>query len=197
MARLARCRPGSLILPRITTDERRIGFHWASPAGAPLRLLDVIVLPDAEPERWLPTHLKALDDVLIEVTGRFGEILGGGRGPAPGEHDAIATAYRVIDRLCHEYEVADREVGARDDLRSGQIILTAALMSIPLRQAIGLMGLKPFDGELDAPGPGVVGGGRRVALGRGVGLGVGAGVAGVAVRALAGGDGGGGPAWGG
>lgn len=145
-------------LPRIQSTDDRVGFHWASPEGDPMRLAQMIDLPGAEADRWLPTHLEALDDVLIEVAGRFGEILGGGRGPRPEERDDLTNAYRAIDRLCLEYADAHHVAGLPDDLRAGQIIGTAALMSIRTRQSIGLMGPAPFDGDLDSPGPGVVGG---------------------------------------
>ena len=80
------------MLPRIVATDTTIGFHWASPEGVPMRLSSVIGLPGAEPDRWLPTHLEALDDVLIEVAGRFGEVLGGGRRPARDEWDDLAAA---------------------------------------------------------------------------------------------------------
>lgn len=146
------------MLPRIDATPGRVGFRWLTPDGEPTCLSAVVALPGAEADRWLPTHLEALDDVLIEVAGRFGAVLGGGRGPRPDEQDDISAAYRVIDRLCHEYDEAHRTAGLPDDLRAGQIIGTAALMSIRLRQSIGLMGPAPFDGVLDPPGPGVVGG---------------------------------------
>lgn len=146
------------MLPRIAATDDRIGFHWLSPEGLPLRLTEVVALPDAEADRWLPTHLEALDDVLIEVAGRFGEILGGGRGPRPDERDALTEAYRAIDRLSTEYADAHAATGPGDDLRAGQIIGTGALMSIRTRQSIGLMGPAPYDGELDVAEPGVVGG---------------------------------------
>lgn len=149
------------MLPRINTDPAALGFHWSSAEGRSLRLVDAVALPGAEADRWLPTHLEALDDVLIEVAGRFGEVLGGGRGPRPDEQDDLAAAYRAIDRACEEYDaarLAPSAAGLPDDVRAGQIIGTAALMSIRARQAIGLMGPAPFDGDLDSPGPGVVGG---------------------------------------
>ncbi len=96
--------------------------------------------------------------MLSEVAGRYGEVLGGGRGPHGKEKDGIGAAYRAIDRACHEYAVAHDAAGLPDDLRAGQIIGTAALMSIRLRHAIGLTGPAPFDGVLDVPRPGVVGG---------------------------------------
>jgi hypothetical protein len=146
------------MLPRIDAPEDCIGFHWRSPDGEAMRLAEVLALPGAETERWLPTHLEALDDVLIEVAGRFGEVLGGGRGVRPDERADATEAYRAIDRLCQEYAVAQRQAGAPDDLRAGQILGTSVLMSIRLRQSLGLMGGAPFDGTLDQPGTGVVGG---------------------------------------
>lgn len=146
------------MLPRIHATDDRIGFHWVSPAGTPLPLREVIALPGAEADRWLPTHLEALDDVLIEVAGRFGEVLGGGRGPRPEERNDLTDAYRAIDRLSAEYADAHAVAQLRDDVRAGQIIGTGALMSVRIRNSIGLMGPAPFDGELDHPGPGMIGG---------------------------------------
>lgn len=145
-------------LPRLEASDQRIGFHWSAPDGTPMPLHQVIRLPGAEADRWLPTHLEALDDVLIEVAGRFGEVLGGGRGPRPDERPALTDAYRAIDRACAEYATAHADAGLPDDVRAGQIVGTAALMSIRTRESIGLMGPAPFDGHLDRPGPGVVGG---------------------------------------
>ena len=147
-----------MTLPRIEQVDGRLGFHWTTPDGDPVRLRQLADLPSAELDRWLPTHLEALDDVLIDVAGRFGEVLGGGRGPRPAEQDDIAAAYRAIDRLSHEYHEAAQALGAPDDLRAGQLIGTGALMSIRLRQAITMMGPAPFDPDLDRPGPGVVSG---------------------------------------
>ena len=146
------------MLPRIHATDDRIGFHWLSPDGRPMRLAEVVALPEAEADRWLPTHLEALDDVLIEVAGLFGEVLGGGRRPRPDERDRLTDAYRAIDRLSAEYAEAQTSTGLGDNVRAGQIIGTAALMSIRTRQSIGMMGPAPYDGELDHPGPGVVGG---------------------------------------
>lgn len=146
------------MLPRINATDDRIGFHWSAPDGRAMKLAEICGLPDVEPHRLLPTHLEALDDVLIDVAGRFGEILGGGRRPRPDERDDVTVAYREIDRLCHEYADAHRRVQSPVDIRAGKIIATAALMSIRARQSIGLMGPAPFDGMLDVPGPGVVGG---------------------------------------
>lgn len=146
------------MLPRIVAGDEVLGFHWVSPAGQPRRLVELLDAPGAQPHRWLPTHLEALDDVLIEVTGRYGEVLGGGRSPRPDERDGLTAAYRGIDRACHEYAVAHAAAGLPDDVRAGQIVGTASLVSIRTRTALGLMGPAPFDGELDLPGPGLVGG---------------------------------------
>ncbi len=121
-------------------------------------MAELFDLPGAEPHRWLPTHAEALDDVLIEVAGRFGEVLGGGRGPQPGEHDGLAAAYRAIDRAVVDYAGAQRAAGLPADTRAGQILGTAALMGIRARWALGLTGPAPFDGVLDTPGVGLVGG---------------------------------------
>ena len=146
------------MLPRIVATDTAIGFHWASPEGVPMPLSAVIALPGAEPDRWLPTHLEALDDVLIEVAGRFGEVLGGGRGPAREEWDDLAAAYLAIDRACREYADALLVAGMAADLRAGQILGTASLMGVRLRYVVGMAGAPPFDGELDDPSVGVIGG---------------------------------------
>ncbi len=151
------------MLPRIVATDGVVGFHWAFPDGAPARLAELLELPGAEPERWLPTHLEALDDVLIDVVGRFGEVLGGGRGPRPAEREELTAAYVAIDRATFEYaecteRPAEQAAALPVDLRAGQILGTAALVSIRSRSALGLIGPAPFDGTLDDPGAGVIGG---------------------------------------
>lgn len=146
------------MLPRIVQREGEPGFHWTAPTGEPRSLAELVGLPEAEPERWLPTHLEALDDSLILVAARFGEVLGGARGPRAGEQDAVAAAYRAIDRMVQDYDQADQALGGRDDLRAGQIVGTAALMGVRLRHAVGMTGPPPLDGELDDPAAGVVSG---------------------------------------
>lgn len=147
-----------MALPRIHATDDELGFHWRTPDDQPARLAELFSLPGAEPHRWLPTHAEALDDLLIEVAGTYGEVLGGGRGPRPGEHDGLARAYREIDRAVVDYADAQRAAGLPDDLRAGQIIGTAALMGIRARFALGLTGPAPFDGSLDTPGVGLIGG---------------------------------------
>lgn len=146
------------MLPRIVTSPTAVGFHWADPAGVPRRLLDLFGEPGAEPHRWVPTHLEALDDVLVDLTGRCGEVLGGGRPPSPEEVVILRRGYREIDRLTVEYDDARRAAGLPEATRAGQIVGSAALLSVHARTRLGLMGPVPFDGELDAPPPGVVGG---------------------------------------
>jgi hypothetical protein len=145
-------------LPRIHATDDELGFHWRTPDDRPARLAELFDLPGAEPHRWLPTHAEALDDVLIEVAGRYGEVLGGGRGPRPQERDGLAAAYRAIDRAVVDYADAQRAARLPDDVRGGQIIGTAALMGIRARWALGMTGPAPFDGALDTPGVGMVGG---------------------------------------
>ncbi len=146
--------------PRIIQTDDQIGFYWATAAGAPTSLQALVVDPDEdEPDRLVATHLEALDDALIIAAERFGEILGGGRRPADAdERDGLLELHRTLDRLCFEYAAALKNTGLTADLRAGKIIGTAALFSIRARQPLGLLGPAPFDGELDEPTPGVVGG---------------------------------------
>lgn len=147
-----------MALPLIDQTDEVLGFRWRLPDGSAATLAQVIALPGAEADRWLPTHLEALDDVLIEVASRWGEVLGGARRPSATEVDDVIEAHRVFDRLCAEYADAWEVSGLPADLRAGQIVGTAALMSIRLRESVGRMGPAPFEGELDAPSAGVVGG---------------------------------------
>lgn len=137
--------------------EGQLGFHWATAAGEPTTLPE-LVADDEEPDRLLATHLAALDDALIIAAERFGELLGGGRRPSGPERDDLLELHRALDRLCHDYTVAATVLGIAADTRTGQIIGTAALFSVRARLPLGLLGPAPFDGELDDPGLGVVGG---------------------------------------
>ena len=144
--------------PRIVQSDGQIGFYWATPTGTATSL-QALVVDDEEPDRLVATHLEALDDALIIAAERFGEILGGGRGPADAEErDGLLELHRSLDRLCFEYAAALNKTGLTADLRAGKIIGTAALFSIRARQPLGLLGPPPFEGELDDPGLGVVGG---------------------------------------
>lgn len=144
--------------PMIVQTDSQIGFHWADISGRPITL-SALAANDEEPDRLLPTHLEALDDTLIQAAGTFGEILGGGRGPADrDEEKELRSLHRAIDRLCHEYDEALTTLGLETEIRGGQIIGTAALMSIWARQALGLLGPAPFEGQLDEPELGVISG---------------------------------------
>ncbi len=144
--------------PRIVQADDQIGFYWATRTGVPTSL-PALVVDDDEPDRLVATHLEALDDALIIAADRFGEILGGGRGPADAaERDALLELHRTLDRLCFEYAAALQKTGLAADLRAGKIIGTAALFSIRARRPLGLLGPAPLDGELDEPTLGVVGG---------------------------------------
>lgn len=144
--------------PRIVQSDGQVGFYWATPSGTPTSL-QALVADDDEPDRLVATHLEALDDALIDAAQRFGEILGGGRAPADAaERDGLLDLHRVLDRLCFEYAAALEKTGLSADLRAGKIIGTAALFSIRARQPLGLLGPAPFDGELDDPSLGVIGG---------------------------------------
>lgn len=143
--------------PRIVQVDGQLGFYWATPAGEPTSLAGLLV-GDDEPDRLVATHLEALDDSLIGAAERFGDILGGGRRPAPGERNDLLELHRVLDRLCFEYHAALGPAGVTPDIRAGKIIGTAALFSICAREPLGLLGPAPLDGELDDPSIGVVGG---------------------------------------
>lgn len=144
--------------PRIVQTDDQIGFYWATPSGTPTSL-QALVADDDEPDRLIATHLEALDDALIGAAARFGDVLGGGRAPAsPDERDDLVELHRSLDRLCFEYAAALEKSGVGADVRAGKIIGTAALFSIRARQPLGLLGPAPFDGELDDPSIGVIGG---------------------------------------
>ncbi len=143
--------------PRIVQDEGQIGFHWATPAERPISL-PALMVGDEEPDRLVSTHLEALDDALIIAAGRFGEVLGGGRRPTADERDGLRELHRVVDRLCHEYAAGLAMLGTAAEVRAGQIIGTAALLGIRARRPLDLLGPAPFDGQLDDPSLGVVGG---------------------------------------
>jgi hypothetical protein len=146
------------VRPRIVQEDGQIGFYWATPTGDPASLPALVAIDD-EPDRLVATHLEALDDALIIAAGRFGELLGGGRSPADAdERDSLVELHRTLDRLCFEYAAALEQAGLTADLRAGKIIGTAALFSIRARLPLGLLGPAPFDGELDDPSIGVIGG---------------------------------------
>ena len=146
--------------PRIIQEEGQIGFYWATPAGAPASLQTLVADPgEDEPDRLIATHLEALDDALIIAAERFGDVLGGGRLPADAtEREDLLELHRTLDRLCFEYAAALEAAGLPADLRAGKIIGTAALFSIRARAPLGLLGPAPFEGELDEPSLGVIGG---------------------------------------
>jgi hypothetical protein len=143
--------------PRIAQTDEQIGFHWVTQTGVPITLPDLVRIDD-EPDRLVATHLEALDDALIIAASRFGDVLGGGRRPSGQEREDLWELHRAIDRLCHEYADALDLVGLTAAVRAGQIIGTAVLFGIRAREPLDLLGPAPFDGELDDPSLGVIGG---------------------------------------
>lgn len=147
-----------MAIPSIAQTDGAVGFHWRDPAGRPGHLADLADLPDAEPHRWLPTHLEALDDVLIDVATRLGPVLGGEVEPSPTDLADVRDAHLAIDRASREYAVAAAALDLPRDLRAGQILGTGALLSIQCREVLGTIGPSPFAGSLDSPGVGMVSG---------------------------------------
>lgn len=143
--------------PRIVQTDDEIGFHWATTTGAPISLPDLL-LTDDEPDRLVATHLEAIDDVLILAAEHLGDVLGGGRRPTPAERDQLRELHRAIDRLCHEYAAGLERTGLVAEVRAGQIVGTAALFGVRARRPLDLLGPAPFDGELEDPSVGVLGG---------------------------------------
>lgn len=143
--------------PRIAQAEDQIGFFWVTAAGRPVSL-PALVATDDEADRLVVTHLEALDDALIIAAGRFGELLGGARRPTRQETEDLRALHRALDRLGHEYATALAATGGSASLRGGQIVGTAALLAIRARRPLDLLGPAPFDGELDEPSLGVIGG---------------------------------------
>jgi len=143
------------VIPRIVQADGQIGFHWATPDGAPTTLPD-LVIDDDEPDRLVATHLEALDDALIIAAARFGDMLGGGKHPDPHERDDLIVLHRCLDLLVRDYALAAEIAGILPDVRAGKIIGTATLFSIRARFPLDLLGPAPFDGELDEPSLGVI-----------------------------------------
>jgi hypothetical protein len=156
-----------MAIPSIDQADGTVGFHWRRPDGGPCRLVDLLLLPDAEPHRWLPTHLEALDDLLITVATELAPALGGQRPPTATDLTQARASHVAIDRATREYAVAAAAAVAaparvRRDLRAGQILGTGVLLSIQCRELLGTMGPSPLAGSLDQPGPGLVSGHARL-----------------------------------
>lgn len=121
-------------------------------------MLAVVSEPDSEPERLLPTHLEALDDLLIAAAGAVGDVLGGSRQATDGERPILTELYRSVDRASHEYAEAVVATGLPSELRAGQILGTASLMGYLARAKLDLTAPEPLASELDEPGVGVIAG---------------------------------------
>lgn len=147
------------MIPHIRQADGQIGFYWVTPDGRPVSLPELLET-DEDPRRLVPTHLSALDDALIAAAGRWGEVLGGGRPVRDGaERAELTELHQTLERLNHEYAVAERLAGLGTDIRAGQIVGTSALLAIRARMALGTEGPLPFGGMLDEPpGTGVVAG---------------------------------------
>jgi hypothetical protein len=142
----------------IYQTDARFSFVWMDSQQRPATLLAVISEPESEPERLLPTHLEALDDLLIAAAGAVGDVLGGSRQTTEIERPLLTELYRSVDRAAHEYAEALAASGLPSELRAGQIIGTASLMGYLARAKLDLTAPEPLAGELDDPGVGVVAG---------------------------------------
>lgn len=147
--------------PRIVATDEQIGFHWATVTGRPVSLPDLVRL-DHEPERLVPTHLEALDDVLIDAASRFGEVLGGARPAQPRQRPDLRRLHRALERLNYEYAAAAAASGLPVEIRGGQIVGTSALIAVRARMALGEAGPWPLEGQLRDPRTGVVAGYGRL-----------------------------------
>lgn len=139
------------------TDDR-LGFVWLDSQGRPASLSAVAVEAESEPERLLPTHLEALDDVLIAAAGSLGNVLGGADRPSAEHRSVLTDFYRTVDRAAHEYAEALITTGLATELRAGQIIGTASLMGYLAHGTLGLTAPEPLADSLADPGVGVVAG---------------------------------------
>ena len=135
-----------------------VGFHWLNSEGVAVTLAAVMAEPGSEPHRLLPTHLEALDEVLIDAVTRWGAVLGGGRGPTGSEAADLGELHDALDRLCLEYAEAVHLSGAAPSVRAAQIVGTAALVGRRVRVVLGRAGPQPLADELDEPPVGVVSG---------------------------------------
>ncbi len=145
--------------PWISQTDSEVGFRWMTAAGERTSLAQIVAEPGSEADRLLPTHLEALDDVLIGAAERFGAVLGGGRAPEDlAEELALIELSVTLDRTCLDYADAIAVTGLPVDVRAGQIVGTASLLSILARSRVGRNGPVPFAGQLDDPSLGVVAG---------------------------------------
>jgi len=142
----------------IYQTDARFSFVWMDSAGRPATLIAVVSEPDSEPERLLPTHLEALDDLLIAAAGAVGDVLGGSRQATATERAVLTELYRSVDRAAHEYDEALATTGLPSELRAGQIIGTGSLMGYLARSKLDLTAPEPLADQLDEPGVGVVAG---------------------------------------
>lgn len=142
----------------IYQTDARFSFVWMDSAGRPATLLAVLSEPDSEPERLLPTHLEALDDLLIAAAGAVGDVLGGSRQASATERPVLTELYRSVDRAAHEYAEGLAATALPSELRAGQILGTASLMGYLARAKLDLTAPEPLAGQLDDPGVGVVAG---------------------------------------
>lgn len=139
-------------------DDPFAGFCWYDANDRAVGLQELVGEASSLAADMLRAHLESLDQLLIRAAGRLGPVLGGGRAPGGDERVQLATLYRAIDRLSHEYAAARATIGASVEIRAGQIVGAAHLVGMRARMPLGLVAPAPLDGELDEPAPGMVAG---------------------------------------
>lgn len=132
------------------------GFGWRDVAGRTTTLPALVEDPSNPATALVNRHLDALDQVLIAAAGRFGDVLGGGRGPEQAERIQLGVLSRTLDRLVHGYTLALEVSALPIAIHGGQIVGTAHLLGYRARMVTATAGPVPLDGALDEPTPGVV-----------------------------------------
>lgn len=134
------------------------GFGWAV-AGEPTTLAHLVGQPELPAPQVLRQHLDAFDQLLMELAGEHGDVLGGGRGPSgDAERDQLSRLAATLERHVADHAAALAVARIPADVVAGQVCGTAALLAYRARLALGTQPPAPLDGELDDPSAGVVSG---------------------------------------
>lgn len=139
-------------------DDPVDGFAWVDGARrAPLQ--EVLADPFRPAGALIRQHLDAFDQVLIDVMGELGVVLGGPGGDV--DVDITTRLDRLestLDRLTAEYQAGLRVVGVVPDVRGGQVCGAAAIVGHRVRVVRDRVPEAPMARQLDDPAVGVVAG---------------------------------------